>query len=81
MLLYCIELGVYSRDAYELASILQSYDIGYSTHTYANHRDVFNGNILCVEMTWFSAKIRTRRKYEELLETLEKSDLEIAISG
>ena len=81
MLLYCIELGVYSRYAHELAAILQAYDIGYETHTYANHRDVFNGNILCVEMTWFSARIRTRSKYEKLLETLENSDLEIALQA
>lgn len=81
MVLYWVELGVYSRDAADLAAILQAYDIGYTTRNYGNHRDVFNGNILTVEMTWFSARIKTRRLYEELLRVLEESDLEVALTG
>ena len=44
MLIFCAELGVYSKDADELRNILNAYDIGFKARHYPNHRVVRNGS-------------------------------------
>lgn len=79
MLIFCAELGVYSKHAAELTNILKAYDIGFKARHYPNHSDIFNANLGTADMTWFSVKVYTRRGYEQILEVLEESDIEIAI--
>ena len=79
MLVYCTELGVYTEHAEELAAILRAYDIGFRGRHYANHTDVFDDNLGTADMTWFSAKIYTRRGYEQILDVLEECEFKIAI--
>ena len=79
MLIFCAELGVYSKHAVELTNILNAYDIGFKARHYLNHSDIFNDNNSTADMTWFSIKVYTRSGYEQILQVLEESDLHIAI--
>lgn len=79
MLIFCAELGVYSKHAIELTNILNAYDIGFRAIRYPGHSDIFNDNLGTTDMTWFSVKVYTRRDYEQILEVLEESDMKIAI--
>lgn len=81
MLVFCTELGVYSKHADELASILQAYDIGFRIRHYPNHSDIFNDDTGSADMIWFSIRIYTRRGYEQILEVLENKDFNIAVQG
>ena len=81
MLWYCIELGVYSRNAGKLAAILRAYEVNFKTTLYENHKDVFCGNIGTASMTWFSIQVYSRRGYEQLIDVLDKSNMDIAIQG